>query len=84
VRIGVGSLTTRGLKEADMATVFGFYKKVTDICLKIQASAGKKLTDFLPALEASAEIKAVRLEVEAFAKQWPMPGFDVATMKYQD
>jgi len=84
VRIGVGSLTTRGLKEADMATVYGFYKKVTDICLKIQSTAGKKLTDFLPALEASADIKAVRLEVEAFAKQWPMPGFDVATMKYQD
>eukprot|EP01065_Artemidia_motanka_P026850 TRINITY_DN32086_c0_g1_i1.p1 TRINITY_DN32086_c0_g1~~TRINITY_DN32086_c0_g1_i1.p1 ORF type:complete len:480 (+),score=208.40 TRINITY_DN32086_c0_g1_i1:57-1442(+) len=84
VRIGVGSLTTRGMKEGDMATVCGFYKRTVEICLEVQKVSGKKLTDFLPAIEKSAEITALRLDVEAFAKRWPMPGFDVAAMKYQD
>eukprot|EP01062_Namystynia_karyoxenos_P053842 TRINITY_DN43848_c0_g3_i1.p1 TRINITY_DN43848_c0_g3~~TRINITY_DN43848_c0_g3_i1.p1 ORF type:complete len:492 (+),score=223.43 TRINITY_DN43848_c0_g3_i1:89-1477(+) len=83
IRIGVGSLTTRGMKEADMATVFGFYQKVITMCLRIQQTSGKKLTDFLPKLEADPEVAAIRQQVEAFAAQWPMPGFDKDEMKFQ-
>eukprot|EP01063_Lacrimia_lanifica_P026631 TRINITY_DN3619_c0_g3_i1.p2 TRINITY_DN3619_c0_g3~~TRINITY_DN3619_c0_g3_i1.p2 ORF type:complete len:462 (+),score=261.71 TRINITY_DN3619_c0_g3_i1:58-1443(+) len=83
IRIGSGAVTTRGMKEADMETITQFYEEVVQICLGVQAKTGKKLTDFLPVLEKSAEIAALKTKVEAFASQWPMPGFDRATMKYQ-
>jgi len=84
IRIGVGSLTTRGMGEADMETVFGFYQRAITICKAIQEEKGKKLTDFLPALEASSDIVALKGDVEKFAKGFPIPGIDVSSMKYQD
>jgi len=83
IRIGSGAVTTRGMKEANMEDIVGFYEEATNICLAIQAKTGKKLTDFLPALEASADMVTLRNKVESYAKQWPMPGFNTATMKYQ-
>ena len=84
IRVGAGAVTTRGMKEADMETITGFYEEVVKICLDVQAKSGKKLTDFLPALAASPEIVALRTKVETFAKKWPMPGFELNTMKYQE
>eukprot|EP01059_Diplonema_ambulator_P032094 TRINITY_DN611_c0_g1_i1.p1 TRINITY_DN611_c0_g1~~TRINITY_DN611_c0_g1_i1.p1 ORF type:complete len:462 (+),score=212.43 TRINITY_DN611_c0_g1_i1:57-1442(+) len=84
VRIGVGAVTTRGMKEADMETICAFYEEAVRICLDLQNKVGKKLTDFLPALSAAPEIAALREKVEAFAKTWPMPGFKVDDMKYKN
>eukprot|EP01064_Diplonema_japonicum_P031134 TRINITY_DN547_c1_g1_i1.p1 TRINITY_DN547_c1_g1~~TRINITY_DN547_c1_g1_i1.p1 ORF type:complete len:462 (+),score=175.99 TRINITY_DN547_c1_g1_i1:50-1435(+) len=84
IRIGAGALTTRGMVEADMETVVAFYEKAANICLALQGKVGKKLTDFLPALNASKDIVTLREEVEAFAKKWPMPGFSLETMKYKN
>jgi len=72
------------MKEADMESIVAFYEECVKICLAIQAKTGKKLTDFLPALESSEEIKALKVKVETYAKQWPMPGFDTETMKYKN
>ena len=44
---------------------------------------GKLLKDFDIAVKASPEVKALKLAVQTFITQFPMPGFDVATMKYK-
>eukprot|EP00754_Rhynchopus_humris_P025726 Rhum_TRINITY_DN14962_c0_g1::Rhum_TRINITY_DN14962_c0_g1_i2::g.130532::m.130532/K00600/glyA, SHMT; glycine hydroxymethyltransferase len=82
IRIGAGAVTTRGMVEADMETITQLYEECVKICLDIQAKVGKKLVDFLPVLEKSEEIAALRTKVETFAKKWPMPGFTTAEMKY--
>eukprot|EP01061_Rhynchopus_euleeides_P047148 TRINITY_DN9303_c0_g1_i1.p2 TRINITY_DN9303_c0_g1~~TRINITY_DN9303_c0_g1_i1.p2 ORF type:complete len:478 (+),score=230.45 TRINITY_DN9303_c0_g1_i1:185-1435(+) len=84
IRIGSGAVTTRGMKEADMETITQFYEEAVAISQKVQEASGKKLADFLPALEKAPEVAALREKVETFAKQWPMPGFDVADMHYKN
>ena len=57
-----------------MAKIVSFLIKGVEIAKRIQASAGRKLAEFNPAVEADAEIQAVKQEVHAFASQYPMPG----------
>ena len=52
--------------------------------LKIQETSGKKLKDFVVALDGNEELKAIRERVNKFATGFPMPGFDPKEMKYQD
>lgn len=40
----------------------------------MQDAHGKKLQDFVAALPNNAELKALKEEVEAFAKTFPIPG----------
>ena len=40
------------------------------------------LKTFLPALDGDAELAALGAEVQDYARAFPMPGMDVATMKY--
>lgn len=82
VRVGAPALTTRGFKEADFRKVADFLHAGVQVGLRIQEKSGKKLKDFEAALEGNAELAALKKEVEAFATQFNMPGFDVATMKY--
>eukprot|EP00759_Apiculatamorpha_spiralis_P007507 PhF_6_TR1463/c0_g1_i1/m.2635/K00600/glyA, SHMT; glycine hydroxymethyltransferase len=84
VRIGTPALTTRGLKEADMATIAGFLQRAVTISQAIQAKVGKKLADFITEAQVNADVKALRHDVEELAIRFPIPGFDVATMKYKD
>jgi len=74
VRLGSPALTSRGLKEADFEKIAGFLDRAVKITVTVQNTTGKKLQDFLNALHDNAEIKALREEVETFAKQFPMPG----------
>lgn len=53
------------------------------MAVAIQATAGKKLVDFNAALQGNADVEAVKQEVFALATQFPMPGFDVADLKYK-
>jgi len=55
--------------------------KVADWCVKaikisvrLQEKVGKKLNDFLDALHADEETKAVCEEVKAFARKYSIPG----------
>jgi glycine hydroxymethyltransferase len=82
VRVGTPALTTRGLGEADFATVAELLHRACQIALAVQAStpAGAKCTtaDFVAALatpEHAAAAAALREDVRAFATKWPMPGF---------
>jgi len=84
VRIGAPALTTRMMDEKDFEQIADFLHEVLQVSLKIQETSGPKLTDFVAAIEASEELKAIRARVNAFATTFPMPGFDAKTMRYQD
>ena len=76
MRLGTAALTSRSFKEADFVTIAGYLHRAVVIALAIQAKSGKPLKDFVAALDKHPEIEALRHEVEAFAAQFPMPGFD--------
>jgi len=82
VRIGAPALTTRGLKEDDFRQVADFLHEAAQIALEIQNATGASLKDFEAAVEKSPVVKALKKKVQTFITQFPMPGFDVATMKY--
>lgn len=83
VRIGTPALTTRGLNEENFRQVADFLHRAVQIALTLQATSGKLLKDFENAVEASAEAKALKRDVQKFITQFPMPGFDTSTMKYK-
>jgi glycine hydroxymethyltransferase len=74
VRLGAAALTTRGFVEADFDKVAEYLDRVVKISLAVQEKAGKKLTDFLAALESNEELKALRKEVEEFSQKFAFPG----------
>ena len=84
VRIGTPALTTRTMVEADFEQIGEFLHEALLIAVKIQDQSGAKLKDFLPLLENNAEITALAGKVHEFASNFPMPGFDPATMKYKE
>ncbi|KJE91413.1 glycine hydroxymethyltransferase [Capsaspora owczarzaki ATCC 30864] len=85
VRLGSSALTSRGFLEADFVKVGHFLDRAVKIALKLQDKVGKKLVDFEAELakKDNAEITQLRHEVEAFAKSFPMPGFETSTMVYK-
>jgi glycine hydroxymethyltransferase len=82
VRIGTPALTTRGFGEADFAAVADFLHRTSQLALAVQASTAKgaacTTAEFVAALAApphDAAAVALRAEVNAFARKFPMPGF---------
>ena len=70
------------MAEADHKVVASFLHRAVQLSLQLQKEAGSKLLkDFLRVAEASEEVKALRKEVHAFARQWPLPGVDTANLK---
>lgn len=74
IRLGTAALTTRGFSESDFEVVAGFLDRVIKISVAAQEKSGKKLVDFVAAIEKSEELKAVKKEVEEFAQKFPFPG----------
>jgi len=74
VRIGTPALTSRGFKEEHMVKVAEYLDATVKISLRIQKLVGKKLTDFVIALDTDEEVKALKVTVEEFSKGFPMPG----------
>lgn len=83
VRVGAPALTTRGLKEDDFRKVADFLHQAVQIALKLQTEK-QKASEFEAAVKASQEVKELRSAVQAFITTFPMPGFDVATMRYKE
>ena len=81
VRIGTPALTTRGLKEADFVKVAGFLDRAVKIALDVQKVSGKKLKDYVVALDSNKDIPVLAHDVAVFATSFPLPGFDTETMK---
>ena len=88
MRIGTPALTSRGFDEDDFRRVVDFIDRGVAIAIDVKKSCqGTKLTDFKAALAASkdrADIVALRNDVEAYGRQFPMPGIDIHTMKYKN
>lgn len=84
VRVGTPALTTRGLKESDFRQVADFLHEAVQISLAIQSTTGKTLKDFEVGVKASAEVAALKGKIQKFITQFPMPGFDVSSMRYKE
>merc|ERR1712160_209912 len=80
--IGAPALTTRKMMEADFEQIGVFLDGAMKIALKIQAKSGPKLKDFVAMLDGNEEMAALKAEINKFAIQFPMPGFDPKDMKY--
>jgi glycine hydroxymethyltransferase len=74
IRLGTPALTTRGFKEAEFEKVAEWCIKAVQISIRLQKNAGKKLVDFLEAMNNDEEVKQTCEEVKAFARQFSMPG----------
>ena len=84
VRLGACALTTRGFNEDHFRQVADFLHQAVQISLNLQATSGKLLKDFEIAVKVSPEVKALRMAVQKFVTQFPMPGFDHSSMKYKE
>ena len=82
IRIGTPALTSRGMKPEDMVKIVGFFERALALAKVIQEQSGKLLKDFVAAMATNAEVKQLKADVEAFAIQFPMPGFDGPSLKY--
>ena len=76
VRLGTPALTTRGFLEKDFEWVAEYLHEAVQIGLKVQEKANSKLLkDFVTAALDYPEIGELKVKVEAFAKQFPLPGY---------
>lgn len=79
LRLGAPALTTRGFQEADFARVVELLDKGVNIALSVQKRT-KTLKEFkanvVDDAETLAQLEALRSEVQKFAGDFPMPGFD--------
>jgi len=83
IRLGTSALTSRNMTEADHKKVAQFLHRTVQLSLQIQKEAGSKLLkDFVnvatgegPSAQA---VKALKQEVHAFARSFPLPGLDIA------
>jgi len=79
IRLGTPALTTRGLKEADMKKVVEFIHRGLQLALEVKAATGPTLKEFKEALadpKFHSKLVAIRSEVEEFALQFSMPGYE--------
>ena len=80
IRVGTPALTTRGFREADFVRVADLIDRAVKIAVDLKATTPQpaKLKDFVAhataAGPARADLRALREEVEGFARSFPMPG----------
>ncbi|KAJ5076214.1 serine hydroxymethyltransferase [Anaeramoeba ignava] len=88
LRVGTPAMTTRGLSDSDFIKVADFLDRGIKIAIQFKNSGGPKLSDFISYIHHNfnniPHLVALRNEVEAFAKSFPMPGFDPAQLKYKN
>ncbi|CAD6235699.1 unnamed protein product [Miscanthus lutarioriparius] len=77
VRIGTPAMTTRGCLEEDFDVIADFLIRATQIASNVLKEHGKVQKEFLRGLQNNRDIIELRNQVEAFASQFVMPGFDV-------
>ncbi|XP_035384719.1 serine hydroxymethyltransferase, cytosolic isoform X1 [Electrophorus electricus] len=80
LRLGSPALTSRGLVEEDFRQVAEFVHRCIQLTVEIQKNMNPKATlkEFKETLaqdeEYQKKMKEIRVEVEAFAQKFPMPG----------
>lgn len=83
VRVGACALTSRGLNESDFRKIADFLHRAVVLGLEIAKTTGASSAKYEAAVKSSADVRALRIEVQTFITAFPMPGFDVATMRYK-
>lgn len=80
IRLGTPALTTRGFVEKDIEKVVDFIHQGVLLTKEVKAVAGPTLKEFKEKLASEPVFKErlaqLRNEVEQFAGQFPMPGFE--------
>lgn len=79
IRLGTPALTTRGMKEKDMAKIAGWIKRALEEIRGLDLPKDQdKRKDFLKEAKAklhqNKNLKQIRKEVEKFAGKFPVPG----------
>merc|ERR1712157_313503 len=74
VRIGTPAMTTRGCGAEEFKKIAEFLDRCCQIALKIQSEKGKKLKDFEDGLKDSADVVALRKDVEEWTTSFGYPG----------
>ncbi|KAJ9673731.1 hypothetical protein PVL29_023345 [Vitis rotundifolia] len=79
VRIGSPAMTTRGCLEADFEIIADFLYRAAVITSAVvtQRELRKFPRDFFKCLQNNKDIVELRNQVETFASQFAMPGFDI-------
>ncbi|XP_044511050.1 serine hydroxymethyltransferase 7-like [Mangifera indica] len=77
VRIGTPAMTSRGCVEADFETIADFLLRAVEITCTVQREHGKLQKGFIEVLQNNKDVIELRNQVEAFASQFAMPGFDI-------
>ncbi|KAF5740258.1 Serine hydroxymethyltransferase 6 isoform 1 [Tripterygium wilfordii] len=77
VRIGTPAMTSRGCLEAEFETIADFLIRAAQITGLVQREHGKLQKDFLKGIQNNKDIVELRNQVEMFASQFAMPGFDI-------
>ncbi|XP_057364901.1 serine hydroxymethyltransferase, mitochondrial-like [Daphnia carinata] len=79
LRLGAPALTSRGFVEKDFEQMVEFFHRAIQIASEVKQKTSK-LKDYKDYLESNEEIKAkmvaLKSEVNKFALQFPMPGFE--------
>ncbi|BET01840.1 Serine hydroxymethyltransferase [Nesidiocoris tenuis] len=80
IRLGTPALTTRGFKENDIVQVAAFIHSALSIAIEAQKLSGPKLVDFKEVVHKndviSSKIAQLKEEVENFAQNFPLPGYE--------
>jgi len=84
VRIGTPAMTTRKMVEKDFVQISLFLQQALNVAISIQKESGSKLRDFINCMKNYEEIKLLKKNVNKFTIRFPMPGFNLNEMKYQD
>ncbi|OMO74239.1 Serine hydroxymethyltransferase [Corchorus capsularis] len=77
VRIGTPAMTSRGCLESDFETIADFLLRAAHIATMMQRDHGKLQKASLKSLHNNKDVVDLRTQVETFASQFAMPGFDV-------
>lgn len=77
VRIGTPAMTSRGCLESDFETIADFLLKAAHIACMVLREHGKLQKAFMNGLQTKKEILELQKQVENFATQFAMPGFDM-------
>ncbi|KAG8875805.1 Serine hydroxymethyltransferase, cytosolic [Tulasnella sp. 332] len=87
IRLGTSALTSRSMTEDAMKQVAEFLHRAVQLSLALQKEAGSKmLKDFVRVAttgegEGAKAIRQLRVDVQEFARSWPLPGVDVNGLK---
>jgi glycine hydroxymethyltransferase len=83
VRIGTPALTSRKFIESDFEQIGEFLHEALQIAIQIQeTTTGQSRKELAMMLENDTAIKELASQVQTFAVGFPMPSFDVETMRY--